>query len=451
MNRYHPSMYPNGIEQSTSPYLTLDDLAVPRLPPPATPRERRHRRTTTFDTTSSAVRSDSHSPARSATYLPFFHSRSSSPTRSIPCTLDEAGEHAVDSTNTSSRTQKPVDRIEKIASWFEGTSEPITFGFVASPKREETDPFYMVEAPKVFFSPSQNSSSVLPPSTPAQKFVMSHTSSRFGFFSRKTASTTTIADPIPSLDISASLFPHGQPDDITPESYKALQNNAETAIRTLHTAYSDSAMQLKRSTSERNIQSDELEAAGTRTEHLKAQLLEIASRAADQDKLIQTLRAELELTKTRAAAAETIRVIEDHTGLEHYASRPGFSRTCSMTSSVSSIDVTKSVFSDEMETRSTGTSVGCPSPVMKHANRVVAPVVQIPSSGLACAQPQMTRVLSVKRGHPPPGHDARLNEAWDLVSMLKLENAALKERVNVLESAQDDALDAILAGLGTIS
>lgn len=444
-------MSPNGINQSTSPFRTLDDLAVPSLPPPATSRAHRHRRTTTFDGTTSSVRSASPSPTRSATYLPFFHSRSTSPTRSIPCTLHEAGEDPVDQADPSPRRQKPINRIEKIASWFEGTSEPITIGFVASPKKEETDPFDRVDAQKTFYSHSQNSSSIIPPWMSAQKSTMSPNSSRFGFFNRKTASTTTISDTIPPLDISASLFPNGQPEEITPTSYKILQNNADTALRTLHTAYTDVTIQLKRSTSERNIQSDELEAANTRNEHLRAQLLEIASRAADHEKLILKLQAELEQTRTRAAAAETIRVIEDHTGLSDLSTRPGFSRTCSITSSVSSIDVTKSVFSDEMDARSIGTSTGCPSPVMKHTQRVVAPIIQSPTSGLACAQPQMTTVLSMKRRYTQSGHDPRLNEAWDVVSMLKLENAALKERVNVLENAQDDALDAILAGLGAIS
>ena len=74
--------------------------------------------------------------------------------------------------------------------------------------------------------------------------------------------------------------------------------NAEGTAKRLQNGYREAARGLKTLVSEKNIQSDELEAARTRNEHLKLQLIEMAERAASQEKVLAHLRSELEATRT---------------------------------------------------------------------------------------------------------------------------------------------------------
>lgn len=275
--------------------------------------------------------------------------------------------------------------------------------------------------------------------------------SKFSFFSRRSTTVQPQAQPdeIADLDITEVLFPERLPDEICPASFRILQQNAESALRLLQNAYKAQSITLKKAMSEKNIQADELEASVTRNEHLKAQLLEMADRSAEQEKLISTLTSENEQLKANEDALRSIRIINDHTSLE---AAPTFDRSRSVkrnrssdvsfaesvdsdTTALSSAD---SVFSrDEHDLqRSPGTSVGCPSPTLKHACQVTTPRIQ--------TNPTAEHLKSLTTDIVTPGchicHGVRPSEAWQVVEMMKAENTGLKEQIMTLEKSQESAM-----------
>lgn len=303
----------------------------------------------------------------------------------------------------------------------------------------------------------------------ARPVMASANSSRFSFFRR-----ASIAQPRPQVDDLVNLstkdilFPEGPTDEFSPAAFKNLQQNAEGALRLFQTAHKDDVATLRRVTSEKNVQADELEASNTRNEHLKMQLLEMAERAAEQEKLITSLQAEIEQRKANETALRSIRVITDHTSTDRpvtpdqltqrpQARRPfranrssNISYTESIDSTCTDLSTATSIFShdqndDDAHLRSPGTSVGCPSPIMKHACRVVAPNIQHPPEHFEPPMPQHTEVVQEVM-ECQKCHGLRPHEAWEVISMMKMESVMLKGRIADLEVAQDSALD-LLSGL----
>lgn len=421
----------------------LDDSSIPSLPPPASTRGHARSRTA-IEIPPLLPRSPSHSPTRSSTFLPFIgSSRSSSPKRASP---SDAAEFSVEDTDSTKRKHRSGRKVDGLASWFEGSSAPVNIGLVGSSKKEEEQDDCVMET---MFSGSQES---LQPNTsqPQRPTMQSSTSStsKFGFFSRR---STTVqpqlkSDDIAELDITDILFPDGLPDEICSASFRVLQQNAENALRSLQSAYKSQSLLLKKIRSERNIQADELEASTTRNEHLKAQLLEMADRSAEQEKLTAALKSENEQLKANETALRSIRVITDHTSLDNdrsYPTRRNRASDMSFAESINSAHTQSSsadsVFShDEHDlSRSPGTSVGCPSPTLKHACRVTTPHIQ--------ANPAAEHLKSLTTNIVSLGcnvcHGRKPQEAWEVVSMLKAENTGLKEQIMMLEKSHENAID----------
>lgn len=442
--------------------LYLDDTSIPQLPPPASSRGHARSRTA-IDIPPLLSRSPSHSPTRSNTFLPFFNSRSPSPkqTPSAEFPIDPISEESLQKRTRSGK-------VDKLTSWFEGHSEPVNIGLVASPKQEVEQPtLYNPDGTSTAILESQSSlGSFSPPVRPA---MAPANSSRFSFF-RKTSTTVqprSRVDDFVNLSTKDILFPDGPSDEFSPAAFKNLQQNAEFVLRLFQTSYKENLTTLRKVVSEKNVQADELEASNTRNEHLKMQLLEMAERAAEQEKLIASLQAEVEQRKANETALRSIRVVADHTSMSDSAAseedtyqqplcRPFRANRCSDVSYTDSLDsassdlsVTPSVFSDDQNdspnTYSPGTSVGCPSPVMKQACKAVAPSIQHLPEYFEPPMPQHTEVVH-EVTECQKCYGLKPHEAWEVVSMMKMESAALKGRIAELEVAQDSALD-LLSGL----
>lgn len=265
-------------------------------------------------------------------------------------------------------------------------------------------------------------------------------------------------DDLATADVRSVLFPDGVPDEFSPAAFKSLQQNAESMIRRLQAAYSDNLATLKKVTSERNVQADELEAEQTRSAHLKMQLTDMSDRAREQEIALVALRTENERLKTNEAALKSIRVITDHTSLQgsfesELADTPR-SRT-SRSSDVSFVESVDSATSDMTHAdsvfshppsdrgladlgRSPGTSVGCPSPTLKN-------VATVPTTPSIQHSPQIEHLKSLTtnimvaecqkcKGMKP-------QEAWEVLSVMQPENQALKRRVMELEKVVEEAFD----------
>lgn len=385
-------------------------LSLP--PPPATRGHQRSR--TSVDLPPLFTRTQSASPTRSSafSFLRPGSTRSLSPERVTPA---EADEFVV-----QDRAHSPTKRRSGgLAAWFEGSSAPVNIGLVPSPHKERLDPVEEVGASEEMFSMTSTSAENLtrrpqPNSTPSNSAAS--TMSKFNFFRRSTSALKPEdTDDLAQLNIEDALFPHGRPDEFSPAVFKNLQLNAEGTIRRFQSAYKEQQQSLKTVTSTKNVQSDELEAAETKNEHLKLQLQEMAERAMEQEKQIIDLREQLAAQRlSLEAAQQSIRMVPQ--------------------------DVDDTPRSNYRRNRSSDVSTAMES----EAGSDVSSVVSIFSEPLSTAPSQATTVES---SFPTTTRDChrchgmRPSDAWDVVSVMKLESVALKKRISELESAQDDALD----------
>ena len=181
------------------------------------------------------------------------------------------------------------------------------------------------------------------------------------------------------------------------------------------------------------MQADELEAAQTRNEHLKLQLTDMAERGAEQERLISSLRTELANATNphlHMDQQSSIRKVSQNTAPLYRRNRRSDISTSSMSENDSEV---MSVFSDAPSMESPGTSIAA-SPVMKQAT-LHYPQLRSPIQ-------KHQAVIPVQECQKC--HGLRGSEAWDVISMMKIEGHALKERITELEGANDAALDLVL-------
>ncbi|EXJ79652.1 hypothetical protein A1O3_07932 [Capronia epimyces CBS 606.96] len=412
------------------PCNSLHDGSSLTLPPPAPTRGHQRSRTAT-DLPPLFARASSSSPTRSSTFLPFLRpqsTRSLSPER-LP-TL-EAG--SISQLPSEAPVPRKSGAVEKLASWFDGSSEPVNITLIPSPRKEKLDPIDETGTMENLFSASQDSLDTFTrkPNRPSLSGPAPPNASRFSFFRRSTVAQPSLdgidLDELAHLDIQDALFPHGHPDEFSPAAFKNLQLNAEGTLRRFQQAYLDQQKSLRSAISDKNVQADELEAAQTRNEHLKLQLQEMAERAAEQEKAIADLKAQLATQRpsheSRQAPHHGIRLVDQDCELD-LSSHPKYRRNRS--SDISTL-------------------------AESEAGSDVSSVVSVFSEAVSAAPSQATSVSSATnmgytRDNCPRCHGVSESEAWDVVGMMKLESAALKQRISQLESAQDDALD-FLSGL----
>lgn len=385
-----------------------------------------------------------HSPARSP---------QSSPTRlkrlSIPLfTGDHAGVHVKEPTPN------------KIASWFNGQSEPINIGILPSPTRESSDPLAAMSHAKSLQG------------TPKPAIT-----SRFSFFTTKSSPTkpSLAVDPndeFLNLDISTALFPAGPVDPFSPSSFKNLVQNAEGLLTRLQAAYKERTLSLREMTTEKDTIAEELEGAETRSRHLKIQLDDMAAKLMEQDNAMMELVDELANVKRlkreeEEARKRTIRSVKPsisnpvapHGDRNPTAGKPQ-ERRRQRRERLSSTSTTDCDSGDESSTESLFSKVNCTSPRMSLSS------VSTMSSPETYHQPDLSftspqgprrqapRTPSSKYTGSPP-HEGSIvwscgncqgqgaSEAWGVVEMLKEENKCLKERVQHVEGALEGCLDVV--------
>ncbi|KAK5061495.1 hypothetical protein LTR84_008039 [Exophiala bonariae] len=427
------------------PMIVSQDSPLSLPPPASTPTRYTHQRSRTATTLPPLfTRSQSSSPTRSSALPQFLRPQS---TRSISperVSVSEAAQFEVARTPPEEQTAKKRNSsaVDKLASWFEGSSEPVNISLIPSPTKEKLDPVAEVGVMESLFSTSQESVDTFTrrpqrdsisstPATPAP--------SRFNFFRKSTTVSPTSPnlaeeDELSQLDVREALFPQGYPDNFSPSTFKNLQLNAEGVVRRFQQAHIEQQKSVKALTSTKTSQADELEAANTRNEHLKFQLEDMAQRALEQEKAIAELRAQL---ASQRASLDT-QLSQNQQSVRMVSNDDDAIRDQDQDSTLQSkyrrhriSDISSS--SAESEIASDASSV-----------------VSVFSEAMSTA----TSMKSASSSHT--GHDAaygcskchglHANEAWDVVGMMKLESAGLKSRISQLESAQDEALD-FLSGL----
>lgn len=370
-----------------------------------------------------------------------------------------------------------------LSSWFSGSSTPVPVGLITEQESLSPPP----KMPSKGVSPEQNSANGQAPSQPdanrsrssttTKQRASSTATSRFNFFSgQKSPTKQTIQlptsmvdkDEFLTLDIGAALFPSSSAsaqDPFSPAAFKNLLMNAEGLLLRMQTAYKLRTLSLHELSAEKEAQKEELEEAETRAQCLRAQLIEMSNKVAEQDRTMQDLLEQLAREKQARAEerdareksianikAQRERSLSDaeDLGISTASSRRRGQSTSSGTSSSDfseesdhDTDAASSVFSRSR------------SPTLTVASSESAddflPFQQSPSSSFRKLTPSQAaadriahpnaRAGSVDDSGCPNcgGRDASV--AWDAVGLLRAENQGLKERVGHLEGAVEMALD----------
>lgn len=212
---------------------------------------------------------------------------------------------------TPERAQSPTRSIGDL---FSGESAPIKLGVPTSPTKEkdETD-FVMQHRSTLTERPvsTQPRRSNAPTTSPPPQTTRS-----VSWFSRKPTQPSPpvkpqIQDEFTTLDISASLFPHGAPDPLDPSSFNALLLTATDLLHRLQTAYKEKVHLIQTTQPELDAQREEVEEAHTRADHLKRQLGDLSLKMQEQDITLQEMSAQLveermKAHEAREAAAKAV-------------------------------------------------------------------------------------------------------------------------------------------------
>lgn len=205
---------------------------------------------------------------------------------------------------------KIADRRGGLSSWFTGSSAPVTVGvpIMEPDTRTSRDASPQRPAARLQKRPTEPAS---PPRT--------NTGGMFGFFAPKSPSKSQQTVQIPAelnddefltLDVTAALFPNGEPsaqDPFSPAAFKNLLMNAEGLLLKLQTAYKLRTLSLHELSAEKEAMSEELEEAETRAKCLKSQLDDMAHQMSIKDSSIAELAAELAAEKQARAEEKLAR------------------------------------------------------------------------------------------------------------------------------------------------
>jgi len=298
-------------------------------------------------------------------------------------------------------------------------------------------------------------------------------STRFSLFGSKASPVkadlpSDTADEFLDLDINAVLYPNGPTDMVSPASFKNHMQHAEGLLSRLQAAYKERTIALRDMTVERETQAEELEGAETRSKHLKTQLDGMSAKLAEQDKammdLVDELANEKRLRREEEDARKKSLKLARPSGMRQLA--PGspeedfkHQKQRDITSSATEINC-------DSEDESSGESLF--SRNHSSSARMSLSSVSTTSSPETYHPPDLTGIATAKTArlrqaqptlvegqrYPSSGGESLLwscancqggtsSEAWTVVSVLKMENRGLKERVSHVEAALDGCLDVI--------
>lgn len=367
---------------------------------------------------------------------------------------------------------KTEEKVGKLADWFRGESEPINIGFLPSPTKEKDDNMETSAA-----------SSLIRPSTLLQRKSTAHGTSkpamarRFSFFPSKTSlaksnsTTPDFNDEFLDMDINKALFPSGPADPCSPAALRNLQQQAESLLSRIQSAYRERTLQVHEIAAEKEALAEEALGAETRAQHLKMQLNDMSAKFTEQDQAIMNLVDELAQEKLARrededARKRTLRLVEQ-------ASPPHTSHGRASTA----YTISDSGFESEDESTaeslfSRGNGVHSPTMSMSSVSTSNSPDTyqfpdghQLPDAHFSTSTSRAAR-LRIPNSHNPKGtstpyrndppeetppstssctncHGGRASEAWSVVGVLQEENRCLKHRVGELEGALDGCLDVV--------
>ena len=231
----------------------------------------------------------------------------------------------------SSKTTLPV-----LTDLLQGSSAPVTFGLVPSPKKEQPS------GPSPF-GPNGRSSVASSPTRPAhvrRGSTLQAAASFLGLSSNRPGSVSSSrqsraldiesldeeshnGDDIQNLDLEAELLPEGRPSghEAKAAGYDSLLGNSERLSMRLREAYSAKVWEVRAMHEMQKAEMEEMEQAKTRERHLKMQLSEMAGCVAKREDDVKALISEIEREKEKRAGTESalrkersIRVVDSNAG-----------------------------------------------------------------------------------------------------------------------------------------
>ena len=181
---------------------------------------------------------------------------------------------------------------------FNGDSAPVRLGIPpSSPIKELEEMEFPTEYRTAFTERPRKRASMLNSTPQSQKT---------SWFGRKLASpihqqqpSAAANDELANMNIMTSLFPNGQPDELTPHVYNDLLVNATNLLQRLQSAYKDKVEYIATLQPEMDIQREEIEEADIRSRHLKLQLQDMGRRAQEQESAMQALASQLSQERFR--------------------------------------------------------------------------------------------------------------------------------------------------------
>ncbi|KAM3435184.1 hypothetical protein NHJ13734_005669 [Beauveria thailandica] len=297
-------------------------------------------------------------------------------------------------------------------------------------------------------------------------------SATLSFIASKMAALKTIASPflagngcgneLIDLDIEATLFPNGAPQDgeaVSSADYKSLQMNALELLHRFQDVYKSQTIEFRTLKAEKEALEDEKCEAETRARHAKLQLDEVASKAAERgaamqayiDELRQENRAMVQYVRS-PTMSEDLGVEEDQAKKMWRRSGDTFKTEASSDTdeeSVAEISIFSRPRSPTMAT--TNSEIGPHGPIPRGRASVSGASIHTVSSQKPQQMTAFRKLIKGISGEADVrtvtecsnchGQDASI--AWDTASLMRDENRGLKMRVTELESALDGALDVV--------
>lgn len=262
------------------------------------------------------------------------------------------------------------------------------------------------------------------------------------------------------MDPTTALFPGGKPDPSSPAAFKNLQQQAESLLARIQTAYKERTQALQNLAAEKETLVEEQQGAEIRAQQFKLQLDNMAARLAEQDEAMMNLVYELAQEKLARQEEEdkrkrTIKVVEhERPGQASIAGgRTNWANTVSDSGFDSEDDGSAdSIFSkrDAMHSPTMSmSSVSTNSPEIRQASDFGAWPTQtaklrVPHSLVfPKSQPPAASSAAMMQPKVASQTDARNSEAWGVIGILKEENQCLKQRIEELEGALDGCLDVV--------
>ena len=359
---------------------------------------------------------------------------------------------------------KTEEKVGKLADWFRGESEPINIGFLPSPTKEKNDYLETFGASSII-----RPSALLQRKSTAQGTSKPAMARRFSFFpsksslARSTSPSPDLHDELLDMDINKALFPSGPADAFSPAALKNLQQQAESILSRIQTAYRERTLQVREIAAEKEALAEEALGAETRAQHLKMQLNDMSVKFTEQDQAIMNLVDELAQEKLarreeEEARKRTLRLVEQAS--PPHTSHGRVSRA--YTVSDSSFESEDESPAESLFSRRNGAH--SPTMSMSSVSTSNSPdAYQLPDAHISTSTSQAARLripmsqpvkgMSIPYQNdlpeeaPPPSctncHGGRASEAWSMLGVLQEENRCLKHRVGELEGALDGCLDVV--------